>query len=55
MMQITDLATEQKLLPLLRQAFRPLFLFGAAFSAIAMLLWGLILGSQLQLQPVGQV
>jgi len=55
MMQITDLATEQKLLPLLRQAFRPLFLFGAAFSAIAMLLWGLILGGQLQLQPVGQV
>lgn len=55
MMQITDLATEQKLLPLLRQAFRPLFLFGAAFSAIAMLLWGLILGGQLKIQPVGQV
>lgn len=55
MMQITDLATEQKMLPLLRQAFRPMFLFGAAFSAIAMLLWGLILAGQLKLQPVGQV
>lgn len=55
MMQITDLATEQKMLPLLRQAFRPMFLFGAAFSAIAMLLWGLILGGQLKIQPVGQV
>lgn len=55
MMQITDLATEQKMLPLLRQAFRPMFLFGAAFSAIAMLLWGLILAGQLNIQPVGQV
>lgn len=55
MMQITDLATEQKMLPLLRQAFRPMFLFGAAFSAIAMLLWGLILGGQLKIQPVGHV
>ena len=55
MMQITDLATEQKMLPLLRQAFRPMFLFGAAFSAIAMLLWGLILAGQLKIQPVGQV
>ncbi|OYW92498.1 MAG: heme-Cu protein NnrS [Alishewanella sp. 32-51-5] len=54
-MQITDLATEQKMLPLLRQAFRPMFLFGAAFSAIAMLLWGLILGGQLKIQPVGHV
>lgn len=55
MMQITDLAQEQKLTPLLRLAFRPLFLFGAAFSAIAMLLWGLTLAGHIKLQPVGQV
>lgn len=48
-MQITDLATEQKLPPLLRQAFRPMFLFGGAFSAIAILLWGLALGGVLRL------
>lgn len=54
-MQITDLANEQKLLPLLRQAFRPLFLFGAAFSAIAMLLWGLTLAGFIQLQPFSNV
>lgn len=54
-MQITDLATEQKLLPLLRQAFRPMFLFGAAFSAIAMLLWLLALSGHLQLTPFANV
>ncbi len=54
-MQITDLATEQKLLPLLRQAFRPMFLFGAAFSAIAMLLWGLALAGHIQLSPFANV
>lgn len=54
-MQITDLANEQKLLPLLRQAFRPLFLFGAAFSAIAMLLWGLTLTGFIRLQPFANV
>ncbi|KKO46778.1 heme transporter CcmB [Arsukibacterium ikkense] len=54
-MQITDLATEQKLLPLLRQAFRPMFLFGAAFSAIAMLLWGLALSGHIQLKPFANV
>ena len=54
-MQITDLATEQKLLPLLRQAFRPMFLFGAAFSAIAMLLWGLTLAGHIQLKPFANV
>lgn len=54
-MQITDLATEQKLLPLLRQAFRPMFLFGAAFSAIAILLWVLTLSGQIQLTPFANV
>lgn len=54
-MQITDLATEQKLSPLLRQAFRPMFLMGAAFSAIAMLLWGLTLFGVIQLKPFANV
>lgn len=54
-MQISDLATEQKLTPLLRQAFRPLFLLGAAFSAIAMLLWGLILAGHVQITPFANV
>ncbi|CAM5216128.1 NnrS family protein [Alishewanella longhuensis] len=54
-MQITDLATEQKLLPLLRQAFRPMFLFGAAFSAIAMSLWGLALTGLIQLKPFANI
>ncbi|WP_273022548.1 NnrS family protein [Rheinheimera sp.] len=54
-MQITDLATEQKLLPLLRQAFRPMFLFGAIFSTVAMLLWGLTLAGQIKLTPFANV
>ncbi|WP_019674533.1 NnrS family protein [Arsukibacterium perlucidum] len=54
-MQITDLATEQKLLPLLRQAFRPMFLFGAAFSALAMLLWGLALSGHIKLNPFANI
>jgi uncharacterized protein involved in response to NO len=54
-MQITDLAAEQKLTPLLRQAFRPMFLFGAIFSTIAMVLWGLVLSSHIQLQPFANV
>ena len=54
-MQITDLATEQKLLPLLRQAFRPMFLFGAIFSTIAMLLWLLALSGYVQLTPFANV
>lgn len=54
-MQISDLATEQKLTPLLRQAFRPMFLLGGAFSAIAMLLWGLVLAGHIQLAPFSDV
>src|SRR5690554_3205008 len=50
-MQITDLAKEQALAPLLRQAFRPMFLFGALFSVIAMVLWGLALSGTIQLTP----
>ncbi|CAM3885245.1 NnrS family protein [Rheinheimera salexigens] len=54
-MQISDLALEQKLTPLLRQAYRPMFLFGAAFSAIAMLLWGLVLADYIKLSPFNNV
>lgn len=54
-MQITDLAKEQKLTPLLRQAFRPMFLFGATFSAIAILLWGLALMGHIQLKPYANI
>jgi uncharacterized protein involved in response to NO len=54
-MQITELAVEQKLTPLLRQAFRPMFLFGATFSAVAMLLWGLVLAGHIQLTPFNNV
>ncbi|WP_438863301.1 NnrS family protein [Neptunicella sp.] len=54
-MQITDLAAEQKLFPLLRQAFRPMFLFGAIFSVIAMALWGLALTGHIQLYPFANI
>ncbi|MCH8537318.1 MAG: NnrS family protein [Alkalimonas sp.] len=54
-MQITDLQQEQALQPLLRQAFRPLFLCGALFSLLAMLLWGLVLAGMIQLRPYADV
>lgn len=43
MIQITDLQVEQRMWPLLRQAFRPMFLLGAGFSAFAIAVWLLIL------------
>ncbi len=54
-MQITDLETELKMHPLLRLAFRPLFLFGAAFSALAVLVWGLALFGKIRIEPVGNI
>ncbi|AFJ01268.1 NnrS protein involved in response to NO [Methylophaga frappieri] len=45
--------SEKAIVPLFRQAFRPLFLFGAAFSVIAMLLWGLIISGHINFQFVG--
>ncbi|MCL5049767.1 MAG: NnrS family protein [Firmicutes bacterium] len=54
-MQITDLAKEQALSPLLRQAFRPMFLFGAIYSVISMALWGLALSGLIQLSPYSNV
>ncbi|QUM76322.1 NnrS family protein [Moritella sp. 24] len=52
-MQITDLAVEQKILPVLRLGFRPFFLAGALFSIIALLLWGAMLSGYLSFQPYG--
>ncbi|MCC5853465.1 MAG: NnrS family protein, partial [Alkalimonas sp.] len=54
-MQITDVQQEEALKPLLRQAFRPLFLFGALFSLLAMLLWGLALSGVIALHPYGDL
>lgn len=49
MLQITDNAKEQQLMPLFRLAFRPFFLAGALFSLISMITWGLLLSAQLTL------
>lgn len=48
-MQVTNTACEAKLTPILRQAFRPFFLFGAVFSVLGMALWGFALAGKLQL------
>lgn len=52
-MQITDLAVEEKLPPLLRLGFRPFFLAGAAFSIIALVLWIAMLSGTITFQPYG--
>jgi uncharacterized protein involved in response to NO len=49
MIQITDNAQEQQLLPIFRLGFRPFFLGGAIFSVISMLLWGLLLSGKITL------
>lgn len=49
--QLTE--SEKAIIPLLRQAFRPLFLFGAIFSVVAMLLWGLTIAGHINIQFVG--
>ncbi|MDO8860371.1 NnrS family protein [Haliea sp. E1-2-M8] len=54
-MQGSKLTDEAALAPLLRQAFRPLFLLGALFSAGAMLLWGLALAGWISLNPYQNV
>ncbi|MDN7125822.1 NnrS family protein [Pseudidiomarina sp. 1APP75-27a] len=55
MLQITDLQVEEKMWPLLRQAFRPMFLLGATFSALAMMLWLWVLSGSIQLPVFGDV
>tara|TARA_R100001591_G_scaffold19480_5_gene26410 strand:+ start:19455 stop:19688 length:234 start_codon:yes stop_codon:yes gene_type:complete len=42
-------ASEQAILLLFRQPFRTLFLFGASFSVLAILLWGLVLNGILNM------
>ena len=51
MMQITNREKEDQITPILRQAFRPLFLLGALFSALAILLWGLALAGEVSYRP----
>lgn len=52
---VTDMSREQSLMPLLRQAFRPMFLLGALFSVIAMVLWGMMLSGHLVLNVYANV
>lgn len=52
-MQITDLAKEQKIPPLLRLGFRPFFLSGAIFSVITITLWLLMYKGTISLPPLG--
>lgn len=47
MIQITDNAKEQQLIPVFRLAFRPFFLAGSIFSVISLLLWGAILSGKI--------
>ncbi|WP_194755757.1 NnrS family protein [Aliidiomarina indica] len=54
-MQVTHEQKEQQIFPLWRQAFRPFFLLGALFSAIAMSLWGLVLAGHISLNPYHNV
>ena len=55
MQQMTDMKKEQAMTPILRQAFRPMFLFGAVFSIIAMALWGLALAGVIRLNPYANI
>lgn len=43
MIQITDNAKEQQLMPLFRLGFSPFFLVGTVFGVISVLVWPLIL------------
>ncbi|PKF62863.1 hypothetical protein CW745_05430 [Psychromonas sp. psych-6C06] len=49
MIQITDNAQEQQLLPLFRLGFRPFFLIGALFAVVSMLLWGMLLSGTISM------
>lgn len=53
MMQITDIEKEQNITPLLRLGFRPFFLFGSIFGAVAVLLWLLMLRDVISFSPLG--
>lgn len=53
--QVTSMQKEQALAPILRQAFRPMFLFGALFSVVAMVLWSMALTGRLELNTYHNV
>lgn len=53
--QISNKTEEDALTPILRQAFRPMFLFGSIFSVIAMALWGLMLSGNLAINVYANV
>jgi len=55
MMQITNREKEDQITPILRQAFRPLFLLGALFSAVSILLWGFALAGKISLPVYGNI
>ncbi|WP_437880466.1 NnrS family protein [Pseudomonas sp. LRF_L74] len=52
-MQIVDRSTALAIAPIWRLGFRPFFLAGAAFSVIAVALWGALLNGWVTWQPVG--
>ncbi len=52
-MQITDLEKELDIPAILRLGFRPFFLLGALFSIIALLIWGLSLNKQINIDFYG--
>lgn len=49
MLQITDNAKEQQLLPIFRLGFRPFFLVGSIFAILSMIIWGLLLSAKTSL------
>lgn len=53
MMQITDLAQEQKTPAFFRLGFRPFFIAGSLFSIICILFWLLMLQGKLAFHPLG--
>nr|WP_136250029.1 NnrS family protein [Ningiella ruwaisensis] len=55
MINITDNAKEQKIMPFWRLGFRPFFLFGSAFAFIAIALWLLALKGVLSSSPFHSV
>ena len=55
MMQILDAEKVERLAPILRLAFRPLFLLGGLFSCIAILLWGAALSGSIEFAPYGNI
>ncbi|MCL2915696.1 NnrS family protein [Shewanella corallii] len=55
MLQIHDPKTTERTMPLFRLGFRPLFLFGSAFSILALSLWVLQMLGLMSIQPHGNL